>query len=608
MSQIDRTYKRGLAFFLTAALICPPAVLAQTQPLPPEVIAYADTILYNGKIVTANEAFAVAEAVAIRDGKFLKVGTTQEILRTAGPKTRKIDLQGKSVVPGFFDPHLHGAWVGNVAKSGEDGRVDFSDIDAGLAEVAKIVAKKKPGEWIMVNGPRSLNFYTVTRKHLDKAAPNNPLIFLTQSQEVLANSKAMELADLPDDMPGLIKDPATGEPTGQMFGFAAGVLSYDVAPLPPVTDELLDAQKAVFKRLNSQGLTTIIGRAQGLSTSVLRDLWIADELTVRARIILEFTRLNPYAEAYLKRIGNLSGLGDGMLTIAGATVQPVDGATGDGAALSAQKKIRKRPQDPYEFGSNKWISYGPINVDLPKEQTEWRSIQAANRFGWNITGVHSQGDLGSQILLQAFEDAHKERPIGDRRFGFDHGLLRTAKNFELAHKLGVIPSIGPKYLFMNTPSNLTFLYGADAVHRMTPVKSLIDRGIKPVLEADIAGEYSAPLWLMEALITRKDKEGRVWGPHEKISREQALWMKTAWAARYSGDEERLGTIEAGKLADLVVLGGDYMTVPEEKISELPIVYTIINGKIVYDLEKDGDVRTPHWDREGAFGARGVGGL
>jgi predicted amidohydrolase YtcJ len=387
-----------------------------------------------------------------------------------------------------------------------------------------------------------------------------------------------------------------------MFGFAAGVLSYETVPLPPVDDNLLNAQKAVLKRLNSQGLTTIIGRAQGLSTSVLRDLWAKDELTARTRIIMEFTRLNPNAEAYLKRIGNLTDVGDDMFKISGATVQPVDGATGDGAALSRQQKIRKRPQDPYEFGSNKWISYGPIHVDLPKEDTEWRSIQAANRYGWAISGIHSQGDLGSELLLKAFADANKERPIADRRFGFDHGLLRTQENFKMAHELGVIPSIGPKYLFMETPENLTFLYGADAVHKMTPVKSLIDMGIKPVLEADIAGEWSAPLWLMEALITRTDAEGRVWGPHEKISRQQALWMKTAWAARYSNDEEILGTIEAGKLADLVVLGGDFMTVPEKEIRTMPIVYTLVGGKVVYDLAKDGDVRTPHWDREGAFGA------
>lgn len=594
--------KFRVLIIIVGFLLLPTQLVAQQSTLPPELIRYADVVLFNGKVLTADDAFRTEEAVAIRDGKFLKVGSTAEILRLAGPDTQRFDLAGKSVTPGFIDPHLHQAWLGNVAKDGADGKVDFRDIDAALGKIANIVAAKKPGEWVMLSGPRSKNFYTVTHKHLDTVSPNNPLIFLTQSQEVLANTQAMNLANLPKDMPGLILDSATGQPTGQMFGFAAGVLSYDLAPVPQVDETLLNGQKAVLKRLNSQGLTMIVGRAQGLSTSILRDLWISDQLTVRARPLLEFARLNPYTEAYLKRIGNLSGVGDDMLKIAGTTVQPVDGTTGEGAALSRQKKIRSRPQDPYEMGANKWLAYGPITVDLPKEQTEWSSIILANRYGWRVTGVHSQGDLASQILLEAFADADKERSIKDRRFGFDHGLLRTQENHTLAQELDVIPSIGPKYLFRGTPDNLTYMYGADAVHRMTPVKSLIARGMKPVLEADIEGDYSAPLWLMEKLITRTDEKGRVWGPQEKVSRQEALWMKTNWAARYSGDEEQLGTIEPGKLADLVVLGGDFMTVAEDQISELPIVFTFVGGKVVYDLAKDGDVRTPLWDGEGASGA------
>ncbi len=595
----EKNFKVVVVFLIT--LVGLSGLLAQQASLPPEVVRYADTVLYNGRILTADDQFSMAEAVAIRDDTFLAVGTTEYILSLAGPNTKRIDLEGKSVVPGFVDSHLHGAWVGNTAKSGRQGRVDFKDKDRALADIKTLVEAAAPGEWVRLSGPRTKNFFASTRWDLDPVSPHNPVVFITQGQEVLANSLALELANFPPDVPGLLKDPNTGEPTGQMFGFAAGVLTYEVLPLPEMNEELIQRQKTVLRRLNSQGLTTIIGRGQGLTISVLKELWQRRELTARVRIAHEFTRLNPNVESYLKRIGNLSGFGDEWMKIIGATVQPVDGSSGDAAALSMKPKIRRKPEDPYELGANKWLGYGPLMSRYPKEETEWRSVILANRYGWNITGVHSQGDLGTQILLEAYADADKENSIRDRRFGFDHGLLRTPENLRLAKELDVIPSIGPKYLFRAAPENLVFLYGADAVHQMTPVKSLIEMGLKPVLEADIAGDYSAPLWLIETLITRKDEDGNVWGEQEKISRREALWMKTNWAARYSGDEKILGTIEPGKLADLVVLGGDFLSIPAEELSEVPIVLTFVGGGIVYDLQKDGDVRTPLWDRPGAFG-------
>jgi predicted amidohydrolase YtcJ len=587
---------------LLSLLLAGVASAASAQSLPPELVRYADVVLYNGKILTADDRFTIVEAAAIRDGKFLKVGSNRDVLMMAGPSTRKIDLAGRSVVPGFFDTHLHGAWVGNIAKRGREGRVNFREMDKAKEEIRQIVSEAQPGEWIVLGGPRTKIFYSLTKHDLDPLTPNNPVVFVTQSQEALANSQALKLANIPADTAGLIKDARTGEPTGAMFGAAAGIMTYEVLPLPAVTDQMLGDQRTVLRRLNSQGLTTIIGRGQGLTTSILNTLAKRGDLTARARIIHEFIRLNPHPEAYLKRIGDMSGFGNDWLKIVGTTVQPVDGTTGDGAALSTKRKIRMRPEDPYEWGANKWISYGPHAVEVPKEKSEWYSLILANRYGWNVTGVHSQGDEGTRILLEAFREANQERPIKDRRFALDHGLLRTPENIAGFKELDVISSIGPKYLFQAVPENLTFMYGADAVHDMTPVKSLIDQGLKPVLEADIAGDFSAPLWLMEKLITRKDASGNVWGADEKISRQQALWMKTAWAARYSGDEKILGTIEPGKLADAVILGGDFLTVPEDQIAMLPIDLTLVGGTVVYDRSRDGEVRTDLWDRAGAFGA------
>ena len=168
-------------------------------------------------------------------------------------------------------------------------------------------------------------------------------------------------------------------------------------------------------------------------------------------------------------------------------------------------------------------------------------------------GVHTQGDMAAKMMLDAYEDADKERSIKGRNFGFDHGALRTEEDFRRALRLGVNMSFAPKYLFRNSPSALIWQFG-EQVHGFTALGTGIGLGFKPVMESDITGYHSASLWNIEAVVTRTDENGRVWGAREAISRQDALRMRTAWAARYSGDEDQLGTIEEGKLGDLVVLG------------------------------------------------------
>ncbi|MBI4455045.1 MAG: amidohydrolase family protein [Acidobacteria bacterium] len=561
--------------------------MAQQSALPPEVIAYADMILYNGKILTADDKFSVAEAAAIRDGKFLAVGQNDRIRLMAGPRTQQIDLQGRSVVPGLIDTHLHQVWIGQISKAGSP--LPLKDLKSGLEEIKKVVERAAPGEWVYFYAPdNAVLFEQINRKVLDSIAPKNPLVICSLCNVGQANSLALKT--IPQQTGGLVKDPNTGEPTGMVSGFALGVLLYDMRPEPPITEEDIQLQKKIFKRVNSQGLTTIVGQAQGLSVSYLKALWERGELTARVRLGHELVRQNPNAEAYLKRVGNLSGFGDSMMKIHGTTVQPVDCTSSSGDMLTWKAKIREATGSPYGlYGSNHWVSYGSDH-----ENSEWQNVILANRYGWAITSVHTQGDKAASVMLDAFEKANSEKPL-QGRWGFDHALTRNADDIKRATKLGVIYSVAPKYVFQD-PTSLVYQYGADQVSGMTPVRTMIDLGMKPVMEGDISGEWSAPLWLMEVLITRKDaKTGRVWGADQKITRQEALWMKTNWAARYSGDEKNLGTIEANKLADLVVIGGDYMTVPEDQIAELPIDLTIVGGKEVYNRSKEGLIRLPRWD-------------
>ncbi len=571
---------------------------AQQASLPPEVVAYADMVLYNGKIITADDQQSIESAIAIRGGKFLAVGSDDRILQMAGPRTQRIDLQGKSVVPGFIDTHLHQAWSGNVAKRGQSGRVAFTTKESGLEDIRQLVEATAPGEWISLTAPRNVGFFAVTRKDLDPISPNNPIVLVTQGTDTTVNSVALNLAKLPLDTPGLVKDPATGEPTGQLWGGAAGVVIYETKPWPPMR-ELLPDQKERLAKANSEGLTMIIGRTQGLTISLLKELWANNELTARVRGAVEFLRLNPNGEAFLKRFGNLSGFGDDMFKIIGATVGPVDGSPGDGAGLSSLSKLRQRDTDAFgAFGQNKWLGHGyggtsPMEWDdVPleeKKKSEFYNVILANRYGWNITAVHSTGDESTRITLKAYEAANAEKPL-EGRWGIDHQPMQTADTTALMKKLNVIPSF-----YYYTPGgrgidNMVYLYGADRVNDMVPVRSFLQEGILPVYEADtLSYPFFAPLYNLEMFVTRKNPQaedpGRVFGEHEKLSRMEALYMMTKWAARYTNEEDILGTIEPGKLADLVVLGGDFLRVPEEQIFEgLPVLMTIVGGKIVYQTD------------------------
>jgi len=602
MFQNDSGSSRNTGFIpagvavLCLCLMTSALLQAQQASLPQELIVYPQLIVYNGKIITCDDQDSLVSALAIRDGKFLSVGDDDRILRLSGPNTEKIDLEGKSVVPGFMDTHLHQAFVGNVSKLGARGRITFRDKQSGLDEIRQLVEASPPGEWITLSAPRNPGFFATTRKDLDPISPDNPLFMVTVGAGVLANSRALEFADIPADTPGLVKDPETGEPTGQLVGWAAGIMIYETRPWPPMR-ELIPRQKQMFSKMNAEGLTTIMARAEGLSVSVFKELWRNQELTARVRVAHEFLRMNPLGEKFLRRLGNLSGFGDEWFKIIGTTVMPVDGSDGEGAALTATPKMTLR--DSYSFGvfgQNKWMGFGYGHTDphdwddLPqelKEKSEWHNIILANRYGWNVTAVHSAGDESTRITLKAYEAANQEKPL-EGRWGIDHQPHQTEETIALIKKLNVIPSF---YYFSaggRGIDNLIYIYGADRVSDMMPLNTFIEQGMMPVAEADTSTyPFYAPLYNIENFVTRMDPQsdtGRVLGTGEKITRMHALYMYTKWSARYSADEHQLGTIEAGKLADLVVLKGDFLTVPEDRIFEdLPVVMTIVGGKIVYQV-------------------------
>ena len=567
---------------LYAGLTVAPLAGQAAGNLPGEVLNWAEVVFHNGKVITADPDFRIAQAVAVRNGKFLAVGDNARILAMAGPNTRVVDLNGRSMVPGFIDTHLHQAWV--TQPRGEQAPANrpappmssgqaFRTLEGALEYLRFQVSQAQPGEFLALSGPSNkVVIEELNAELLDQVSPNNPLYIEAINDQVVANS--LVLARIPPDTPGVMKD-ANGKPTGQLRGWATGIPVYELSPWPDV-EAVLPGQKQEFARLNELGLTMVMGRANGLNVSVFRELMLRDELTIRVRGAHEFLRQNGRPEAYLKRIGNLTGLGSGMFKIIGATVQVVDGAFTMGSAFTDIPKINRVEGDPYgDYGQNKWTEGTPV------EQSDRTNIILGNRYGWTITGMHSSGDRSNTLILEAFKEANQEKPLLGRHFGLDHGEMLRESHFDMLKDMGVIPSM---YTMSITNSqNYAYQYGPDAVWEMAPAKSLIRAGIKPAAEADTRPPQSYPLFQIRNWITRKDRDGKVWNPDERLTREEALYMYTAWAARYSGEEDILGSIEPGKLADLVILGGDYMTFPEDNLETLRVHMTMVDGKVVYEV-------------------------
>jgi len=571
------------------------------QDVAPEVMAYADMVLYNGKILTADEAFHIYEALAVRDEKFLAVGDSDRILKMAGPQTRRIDLKGKSVTPGFIETHSHG-WIGNAATSGprqegqtreafDGGTFYFDTLESGLQKLARIVATRPSGKWVHAVTIRNQISTQVTAQELDQVSPNNPVIVQISPQSLVLNSKGLDLVFnsgfMTPDLPGVLKD-AQGKPTGQFRGFAFGVFYYEYWPWPDL-EQAVAAQKEQLLQFARQGSTTKIGRAQGLAISILNELHNQGELPVRVRVAHEFLRMLPDAERFFKRMGTLVGLGDDWMKIIGTVTQQVDGGSRVGAIFTKRPKLRVMQGAQFgSYGKNYW-------EEFPEDNGVEERIALAGKYGWNVVSLHTYGDRVAEMSLEAFEQGMKNHPPGltRHRWVLDHNWIHDEETIAKMKELNVLPSVllwfgmgglrergeqqGESAAFeVGEDDPLVYMYGADNLSTWSPGRSLIEAGLRPM--AETAGP---PLTNLQLFVTRRN-QGRTWGPEERVSREEALWMKTAWAARYTEEEDKLGTIEAGKLADFVVLGGDYLTVPEEEIHQIPVLMTVVGGKVMFE--------------------------
>ena len=310
------------------------------------------------------------------------------------------------------------------------------------------------------------------RWDLDKASLDNPIWIATACCTSLLNTAAWEqVKDRLEHLDGAFKDVETGEANGHIRGQANGVLDHEFSAWPERwwEDPTLEEQRQALRVLNSHGVTMNGGRTTGLGVSVLNELYQRGELTVRVRPIIEFAMLNPQAEAYLKRVGNFTGIGDDWFRIAGMTVSAPDGQTNEGGSMSTIVPRRKLDQpggvpcdmfgeDRYLAGENKW-ALSRQDLDWKGPGTQYQTIILANHYGWSVSGMHTQGDIGAKMVLDVFEEANRERSIAGRHFGFDHGMIRDEEDLRRAVNLGANNSFNSNYVMGPGNRSQVYMFG-----------------------------------------------------------------------------------------------------------------------------------------------------
>jgi predicted amidohydrolase YtcJ len=561
--------RKANALVLLGAGLClaSPAYAQQPDARSPELV------LINGKVLTMDGQSSVVEALAILDGKILATGSNASIKSIVTPRTRVLDVAGKTVVPGLIETHAHfkAAGLSEYVVIMNRAKTVIEALDA----IKAFAAKKKPGEWIVGSGwhpPSQLaEKRYLTKQEIDGVVPNNPVYLRTVGHFSMANGLALQKAGVdkstPDPSGGSFEKDASGELTGLLVETAIERVEKAV---PPWSEEDEVRQFKIAEGvLNSFGITSVVeGATEAREIRTLQKIAVSGEATLRTGLMF---RPEPPVdmsawEAVISGNGASSGFGDDWLKFAGIKIFYDGGMTLKTALM----------RDVYPDSHD---NYRGIAQQTPERLKQLVSI--CNRYNWRV-GVHAVGDLGIDHVLDAFEAADKEKSIRDRRFILIHASLIRPEQMERAHRLGVRIDFQNAFMWDKAATVERFL-GRAVADRAVPTRTLIEKmGIDSLgAGTDFPVNPINPLLNMYVMVTRKDINGKVYGASEAISREQALRLYTSAAARYTFDEGRKGTLEPGKLADLVVLSADYVTVPEDQIKDIKADVTIVGGKIVF---------------------------
>jgi predicted amidohydrolase YtcJ len=515
-----------------------------------------DLILSNGKIVTVDERFTIAQAVAIRGDRVLAVGTNQDISRLAGPATRRIDLRGRTVLPGLIDNHMHllrygTTWKYEVRWDGVESRKE------ALALLRARTERVKPGEWIYTLGGWAIEQFSddsrpFTRQELDTVAPNHPVFLQASYYEAYLNSRALQLVGIDDasTAQGVVRD-SSGRPTGRISedGFRALV-----AKLPTASGaDLESSTQGMIAELNRSGLTAFGSAGCEEDVLPLYRRWASQgQLNIRV-----FCITTPAGggniDQFLPRIAQMKLFqGDSALDHI---------AFGENFGGLSDPMFRHRPE--------------ASGQDL----SQWRRIVTEVAKAALPLHVHTNFEETIGAFLDQIEAVNREYPIRNLRWVLAHFNQPNAAQLERMKRLGMYAAVHP-WAVINGGINVRQF--GDAAYQMAPLATIQKSGITWGFGSDGSrANQILPFETLSWAVTGKMVGGKT-VLKQPISREDALIAHTRKNAYFIFRENDLGSIEPGKLADLVAIDRDYLTIPADDIKNIKAVMTLVGGRVVYD--------------------------
>ena len=541
---------------LPALLLC----LASCGPDNP-----ADLILYNGNVITVDAEDSRVQAIAVTGGRISTVGSNESVLAQAGSETEKIDLDGKTVIPGIVDAHTHLRGIaGNV------GKLVIAEANS-VAEVLELIethaATAPDGAWIQTaTGWQPTNFEEnrmPTREELDQAAPNHPVFLKRGYQNGVVNSLALEKAGVTAEN---AKQHFLRDEDGNLTGEIYGSLNEITAAQTEVSDEqVVQSYIDAMRIVNSFGVTSLRDAALApAQVALLRKLADENRLTVRINAVGQIFPPTPF-HVDQKMWGSVELSSNDWFTH--DTLKIVaDGGISD-ALL----------REDYAWNDENETSYrGRFVTKMEKiEQVANWACETGRKLA-----VHTIGDAMIDHLLDLYESMAASCPVGELGWAIEHAALVTADQIDRIKALGIA---------VTTQSGLNYslaaawskYWGEERMARSVPNRLLIDKGVFPAGGTDANTGPMNTFVAMWVDVTRQTRAG-VFGEAQAVNPLESLKMHTIWAARVMGNETSVGTIEVGKYADLAVLDRDILSVPHDEIRDIRVTMTLLNGAVIHE--------------------------
>jgi len=524
----------------------------------------ADLILKSARVYTMDGSRPLAEAVAVLGNRILAVGSNNDLKPLEGPGTQVIDGTGTTVTPGFIDAHSHPEGVQEVTGADVNLR-SIAEIKAAMHAQAGLTP---PGQWVIGNKYDDTKLgegRPVNRHDLDEAVPIQPAIIRHRGgHTAVLNSRGLEVAGITVKTPDP-KGGSFGREDNELTGFVAETALTEVVvkagEWPEITREIRQQGAAHMSRaMAAAGLTSSTDSWGSVeSLTAYQDARAAGELLTR----LSFMPYGPSAlYSDLKSAGIRSGFGDEWIRF-GAVKYWADGSASE-RTMRMSTPFLGRPDD-----------YGILTMD---QQEIDAAVDDAVQNGWRI-GIHANGDVTIDMVLKAYERVKRDWQGENPRFRIEHCSLVNPDLLQRIKDTGSVPA--PFYTYAHYHGNKWVEYGEEKMQWMFAHKSFLDYGILVAPASDYMPGPFEPLMAIQSMVTRRDFQGRVWGPDQRITVSQAMKICTVNGAYASMEEGIKGSITPGRLADLVMLAADPHEAAVDEIKNIPVLRTIVDGRTVY---------------------------